>query len=320
MGRVAVDVIVRLPGRGALCADAGHERGPSDPQRHGRRVMTVQARHRMRHQLARLAVGHGVDRVEALLQISATGRRIRRHHGGVAVEAGPRLLHHLLALGVDLIIQHVGVAPLLTEVHREGVASPHADQPRIFSEPRLRDHGARICVGGRAWHRLAAAKARSLLVDRAPIAIVLQREVLAPHRRIRDLLVQSTTRKNGFLASLCRWVTLTSTAAATPASTTPAPAAARIHSSVRRLAGGSTGPWDDCFFSVSSDFMGIVLFTSRRCRNDGAAMTRRSGTRQAVVRSFGGHLAVRCPTESWHRMQDTPWPPPWTPIAATTAS
>ena len=146
--------------------------------------MAVDARHRMRHELPRLLVRHLVHRLEALDQIAAAELLVRHVDRRVAVHARARLLHDVLPLGERLIVEHVGVAALLAEIRRERIARPHRLQPRILFEPRLRDDRARIDAGRRARHRLAAAVPRAHLIDGAPVAVVLQRKVLAPHRRI----------------------------------------------------------------------------------------------------------------------------------------
>ena len=86
--------------------------------------------------------------------------------------------------------EHVGVAPLLAEVDREGVAGPHRLQPRVLVDARLRDDRTRIGIRRRLRQRLAAAVARAYLVGRAHIGVVLQREVLSPDRRIDGLVRQ----------------------------------------------------------------------------------------------------------------------------------
>ena len=106
------------------------------------------------------------------------------------MEARARLLRHLLALGVDLVLEHVGVAALLAEVLAERVAGPDRLQPRILVQPRLRHHRPRIDGGRRPRHRFAAAEARPHLIDGPAIAVVLRGEVAAPHRRVDRLVVQ----------------------------------------------------------------------------------------------------------------------------------
>src|SRR5688572_31700760 len=70
-------------------------------------------------QLLGLEVGHGVQLLEPLDEISLAGAQVGQVHRGVAVKAGAGLFGHPLALGEDLVVQHVGVAPLLPEVLRD---------------------------------------------------------------------------------------------------------------------------------------------------------------------------------------------------------
>jgi hypothetical protein len=79
-----------------------------------------------------------------------------------------------------------GVPALFAEILCEGVACPHRLQARILFDSRLRDHRARISIGRRTRLGLASAVTRALLVDRAAVVIVLQREILAPNRRVLD--------------------------------------------------------------------------------------------------------------------------------------
>ncbi len=142
----------------------------------------------MRDELARLGVGHLVHLLEALDEVAAAELLVRQIDRAVAVQAGAGLLDDLLALGERLVVEHVGVAALLAEVDREGVAVPHRLQARILLDPRLGDDRARIGGGRRARDRLAAAEAGAHLVDGPLVAVVLQREVLAPDRRVLGLV------------------------------------------------------------------------------------------------------------------------------------
>ena len=138
----------------------------------------------------RFLILHAIHQLEALEQIAAAKLLVRHVHRRMTVHARARLLHDLLALGERLIVEHVGMPALFAEVRRERVSRPHRLQPRIFLEPRLRHDTARIGLRRRPRHRFAAAVSRAHLIDRAPVAVVLQREVLAPHRRIDGLVVQ----------------------------------------------------------------------------------------------------------------------------------
>ena len=120
---------------------------------------------RMREVLARLGVRHLVVVLEALDQVAVPGLLVRHVDRRVTVDAGARLLEVLHALGEGLVLEHVRVTALLAEIRGERVARPHRLQPRIFLEARLRHDRARIGLGGRLRHRLAAAVARPLLID-----------------------------------------------------------------------------------------------------------------------------------------------------------
>ena len=102
----------------------------------------------------------------------------------------PGCLNFSHALRVGLVLEHVGVAALLAEVHREGVARPHGLEARVLLEARLGHDRARVGLGGRVRKRLAAAVARALLVHGPQVGVVLEREVLAPDRRVLGLVVQ----------------------------------------------------------------------------------------------------------------------------------
>ena len=116
-------------------------------------------------QLARLGVGHRVHLLEARDQVAAARLLVGHVDRRVAVDAGAGLLGRLLALGERLVVEHVGVAALLAEVHREGVAGPHRLQARILLEPRLRDDRARdrpasACAARPRCRRSACAAGR----------------------------------------------------------------------------------------------------------------------------------------------------------------
>jgi len=88
----------------------------------------------MGHEPAGLAVGHPVHRLEARDEVALAELPVWHVDRGVAVGAGSRLLGHLLALGEGLVVEHVGVAALLAEIDREGVARPAA-KAGAFSPP-----------------------------------------------------------------------------------------------------------------------------------------------------------------------------------------
>ena len=139
---------------------------------------------------ARFLVLHLVHQLEALDQVTAAEFPVGHVDRGMAVHARSRLLRHGLALGERLIVEHEGVAALLAEVLGERVAGPENLQPRVFFQPRLRDDAARVLVRRGSRDRFAAAVARAHLIDGAPVAVVLQRKVPAPHRGIDRLVVQ----------------------------------------------------------------------------------------------------------------------------------
>ena len=157
---------------------------------HRRGVVAVDARDRMADQLARLGVGHRVDRLESLDEVATAGLHVGAVDRGVAVEARARLLRHVLAFGEGLVLEHVGVPALLAEVDRKRVARPHRPEARILGEPRLGHHRAGIGRRRRARHRFAPPVARAYLVHGAAVAVVLEREVLAPHRRILGVVAK----------------------------------------------------------------------------------------------------------------------------------
>ena len=115
-------------------------------------VVAVDARDRMRHELARLGVRHLVHRLEALDRDRRRRASCRHVDRRMAVHARAGLLRDVLPLGEGLVVEHVGVAALLAEVRRERVARPHGLQPRVFLEPRLRDDRARVGLRRRARH------------------------------------------------------------------------------------------------------------------------------------------------------------------------
>ena len=138
----------------------------------------------MGDQLARFGVRHLVHLLEALDEIAVPRFLIGYIDRSVALNAGAGLFGDLLALGEHLVVEHVGVAALLAKIFGKRVAGPHRLQARIFLDLRLRDDRARIGLGRRARLGFAAAEAGAHLIHRAFVVVVLQRKVLAPHRRI----------------------------------------------------------------------------------------------------------------------------------------
>ena len=185
---VAVDVVILHALAGFVRADAFDETGPRDAQLHRGRLMAIDARDRMRDQLARFGERHLVEFLEPLHQIAVAGFCVRHLDRGVAMETRAGLFRRLLALGVSLVLEHESVPAFFAEIFREGVAGPHHLQARIFLDARLRDDGARVGVRRRARLRFAPAVTGALLVDRAAVVIVLQRKILSPDRGVIDLV------------------------------------------------------------------------------------------------------------------------------------
>ena len=109
-----VDVVVRHAVGGLHLGDGLHERRPGDPQRHGLRVVAVDAGDRVLHGLANLGIGHVrvADDVEAFHQVGVAEFEVGGDDRCVAVDAHGRG-RKLLALGEGLVVEHVGVAAAL---------------------------------------------------------------------------------------------------------------------------------------------------------------------------------------------------------------
>ena len=69
------------------------------------------------------------------MDVAVAEPAVGRDHRGVAVQARARLRALGDALGLLLVVEHVGVAAALAEVERERVAGEHALQPRVRLEP-----------------------------------------------------------------------------------------------------------------------------------------------------------------------------------------
>ena len=156
---------------------------------HGLGVVAVDAGDRVLHELDRLAVGHRVDLLEALDDVAVARLLVGEIGRGMAVQAGAGLLHHLLAQRVLLVLEHVGVAALLAEIRGERIALPHGLEADVLVDLRSRHDRARIGLGRRTRHRLAAAVLGPLHVDGLLVELVVQREHLAPDRRVVDVVV-----------------------------------------------------------------------------------------------------------------------------------
>ena len=160
----------------------------------------------MLHGLANLGIGHVrvADDVEALHEVAVAELQVGGDDRGVAVDAHRRR-RELLALGEGLVVEHVGVAAPLAVVRGEGVSRPDGLQARVLLELRARHDRARIGLGRRVRHGLAAAVLGALHVDRAQVEVVLHREVLAPDGRVVDGVVQldhAVERVSRFLLAL----------------------------------------------------------------------------------------------------------------------
>ena len=138
---------------------------------------------------ARLEVGHPVHGLEPAEEIAFAEAFVGQIDRCVAVQAGARLLRHVLALGVHLVVEHVGVAALLAKVDGKGIAGPDGLEPRVLLEPLARDDRTGIGLSRGALDSLAAAVARAHLIHRAQVEVVLLREVLAPDGGIVDRVV-----------------------------------------------------------------------------------------------------------------------------------
>jgi len=179
------DVVVLDALPGLVLLDPLDERRPGDPQRHRLRIVAVQAADRMFDQLRGVRVGHLVHRVEAGLGVPVAQLVHQDDRRGVAVEARARLLE--LGAGHPQRVALVGEHPLVTArlavVDRERVPLPHRDQPRVCLDLAGRGELARVVLRGRARDDLVLRH-----LGGPPERLVLQREVLPPHRRVLRLV------------------------------------------------------------------------------------------------------------------------------------
>ena len=153
-------------------------------------VVAVDAGDRMAHELCRLRVRHRVDLLEALDDVAVARLLVREVHRRMAVHARARLLHDHLALREPLVLEHVGVAALLAEIFGEGVALPHRLEALVLLDLGARHDRARVGLGRRLRHGLAAAVLGALHVDRLLVELVLLRKRLAPFGRVFDVVVE----------------------------------------------------------------------------------------------------------------------------------
>ena len=113
--------------------------------------------------------------IEAVASTSPVAEpAVGRDDRGVAVQARAGLRALGDALGLLLVQQHVGVAAAVAVVDGEGVAGEHARQPRDRSRPSRRG------IGASPPPYLVRRR-----LDRALVAVVLARPVLAPRPRDR---------------------------------------------------------------------------------------------------------------------------------------
>ena len=189
-----VHVVILHAQRRLVGTHAFDERGAGDPQRERRAIVAVDAGDRMAHELGRLRVGHRVDLLEALRDVAVARPLVRKVHRRVAVHACARLLHDHLALREPLVLEHVRVAALLAEVLGEGVALPDGLEALVLVDLGARDDRARVGLGRRVRHGLAAAVLGALHVDRFLVELVVLRERLAPFGRVVDIVVEGRAR------------------------------------------------------------------------------------------------------------------------------
>ena len=93
----------------------------------------------MRDQLARFEIRHLIHLLETLDEVAVPRFPIGHIERCVALKARAGLFGHLLALGEDLVVEHVSVTALLAKIFGKRVAGPHRLQTRIFFDLRLRD-------------------------------------------------------------------------------------------------------------------------------------------------------------------------------------
>ena len=144
----------------------------------------------MRDQLARFGVRHLIHLLETFDEVAVSSFLVGYIERCVALKARAGLFGHLLAFGEDLIVEHVSVAALFAKIFGKRIAGPHRLQARIFLNLRLGDHRAWIGLGRRTRLRFAAAEAGAHLIHRAFVVVILQRKVLAPHRRVFGVVGQ----------------------------------------------------------------------------------------------------------------------------------
>src|SRR5206468_1295810 len=122
--------------------DAGDETRPRDADRHRLGLVAVHAGQRVLDerlpaivlQIAGLAVGHGRDPLEPILDVALADEPIESEVRGVTLQARAGLLALCHAPGLFLIEQRVEVAAPVAVVERESVAREDPLEPRIAVE------------------------------------------------------------------------------------------------------------------------------------------------------------------------------------------
>ena len=187
--RIAIGVVVGDALLGLEGFDAGDEAGPRDANRHRLGLVAVDAGDRMLDErllfvvlhIARVAVRHPGDLLEALADVALAGEAIEREVGRVTLDARAGLL----LLGHPprrfLVEERVGVTAPVAVIERERVAREDALEPGIAAE---------LLLGGPAVARPEPASTvfRRRRQRGLQIGVVLHRPVLAPHPRVERVL------------------------------------------------------------------------------------------------------------------------------------
>ena len=86
----------------------------------------------MRDQLTRFEERHLIKFLEAFDEVAVPRLFVGYVDRTMALNASARLLDHLYALGVRLVVEHVSMAALLAKIFGKRVSGPHDLQPRVF--------------------------------------------------------------------------------------------------------------------------------------------------------------------------------------------
>ena len=140
-------------------------------------------------QLASFHVRHVVDGFEPLEDVPIAQLVVGHDHRSMAVKASPGRLG-LLAAGESLVFEHVSVTALLPVIEGKGIASPHFFKTVVLLQLGTRHHGAGVGLRRRMRQGFTAPVARSLLVHRAQIKVVLHGKIFPPDRRVVDGVIQ----------------------------------------------------------------------------------------------------------------------------------